>query len=708
MRILSVVSIKAYSRYGYDYLSKIVLRRADFQEHKIAKKDFKNLYPSDFEDLNLLLLQGHLDHLPGFDKCMLSTAVKLWIRQRHDYTIIESPREVVFPVNNNERKIMKFKEIYKFSDGTLTRILEALDYRVKEFKIKRLNPGNSDVYSLEDPTLLLEILSRRFFLRLNLPDHKSVLTGSGGSSKDGDGDTSFQWTVWYTVLAVCQGSILFWRFVRVVHCASGLSFPTAVYLIRQRFISSGLSFSVVVCLTSRGKRSWRVHTSAIDEGPFKMGRCRDEIATGTDGPYLGPERDRVVADLSQAEKDRLRADIRATNILLQGSELTKDDRESQLYDEFKHFGQHKGENIHDCYVRGLKESNHDQLYAYLKQHELHANENKMLMERLNQHTHDLLALVSNVSSYQYPSSSSVPPQPSYTLPVTYQPQFIDNTQLDTGFSPTDELLDNLTKQVAFLAQQYKTQFPQTNNQLRTSSNTRNQATVQNGRVVEMGRGAQYRAGIANAGQGKPIKYYNYNGMGHIARNCTQPKRPRNSDYFKEKMLLMQAQENGVDLDAEQLLFLAGGQTNTFDDEVDEGPVQDMAQNEDNIFQADQCDAFDSDVDEAPTTHTMFMANLSSADPVYDETGPSYDFDTLSEVQDHDNCLDNLNKSHEEHEMHNVVQQNDVVDSDTEYMSNSNIISYEQYLQDNEDQVVHSDVSSVPNDAIMIITNDIYE
>ncbi|GKB61502.1 hypothetical protein Tco_0917688 [Tanacetum coccineum] len=80
MRILSVVRIKAYSRYGYDYLSEIVLRRADHQEHKIAEKDFKNLYPSDFEDLKLLLLQGYLDHLSGSDKRMLSTAVKLWTR----------------------------------------------------------------------------------------------------------------------------------------------------------------------------------------------------------------------------------------------------------------------------------------------------------------------------------------------------------------------------------------------------------------------------------------------------------------------------------------------------------------------------------------------------------------------------------------------------------------------------------------------------
>ncbi|GJQ98405.1 hypothetical protein Tco_0009544 [Tanacetum coccineum] len=39
--------------------------------------------------------------------------------------------------------------------------------------------GDSDVHTLEDLTLILEILSRRFFLRLNLPDHRSVLTGSG-------------------------------------------------------------------------------------------------------------------------------------------------------------------------------------------------------------------------------------------------------------------------------------------------------------------------------------------------------------------------------------------------------------------------------------------------------------------------------------------------------------------------------------------------
>nr|GEX30740.1 hypothetical protein [Tanacetum cinerariifolium] len=191
-----------------------------------------------------------------------------------------------------------------------------------------------------------------------------------------------------------------------------------------------------------------------------------------------------------------------------------------------------------------------------------------------------------------------------------------------------------------------------------------------GNVDAGNRGAQNKVGNINVGQGKPIKCYNCNGIYHIVRNCNQPKRPQNSDYFKEKMLMMQAQENRVDLDKEQLLFLAGGQTNTFDDDVDEGP-------------ANQCDAFNYDVDEAPTAQTMCMANLSSVAPVYDEACLSYDSDTLSEVPNHDNFLDDVNESLKEHETQNDVQPNDIIDSDTEYTSNSNRISYEQYVQHNE-------------------------
>ncbi|GKG06200.1 hypothetical protein Tco_0326286, partial [Tanacetum coccineum] len=68
------------------------------------------------------------------------------------------------------------------------------------------------------------------------------------------------------------------------------------------------------------------------------GSVSDVIAGGTEGAVQqGPVRARVLNDLSAEEKERYIVDIRATNILLQGSELTKDDRESQLYDEFEHF-----------------------------------------------------------------------------------------------------------------------------------------------------------------------------------------------------------------------------------------------------------------------------------------------------------------------------------------------------------------------------------
>nr|GFC32796.1 retrovirus-related Pol polyprotein from transposon TNT 1-94 [Tanacetum cinerariifolium] len=142
------------------------------------------------------------------------------------------------------------------------------------------------------------------------------------------------------------------------------------------------------------------------------------------------------------------------------------------------------------------------------------------------------------------------------------------------------------------------------------------------------------------------------------------------------MLLMQAQENRVALDKEQLLFLASKQDNAIDEDVDEQHVQDLALNVDNVFQADDCDAFDFDVDEAPTAQTMFMANLSSADLVYDEVGPSYDLDILSEVHDHDHYQDVVCKHHEEHEMHDNVQLNHVVDSYADYTSDSNLTLYD--------------------------------
>ncbi|GJV78216.1 hypothetical protein Tco_1509800, partial [Tanacetum coccineum] len=99
-----------------------------------------------------------------------------------------------------------------------------------------------------------------------------------------------------------------------------------------------------------------------------------------------------------------------------------------------------------------------------------------------------------------------------------------------------------------------------------------------------------------------------------------------------------------------------------------------------------------------------MANLSSADPVYDEAGPSYDLDVLSEVQDHDHYQDVIYDHDDEHEMHDDVQPNHVVYSHADYTIDSNMTPYDQYVKDNAVPVVQNNASMVPNDAYVMIDN----
>ncbi|GJY89770.1 hypothetical protein Tco_0504966 [Tanacetum coccineum] len=147
-------------------------------------------------------------------------------------------------------------------------------------------------------------------------------------------------------------------------------------------------------------------------------------------------------------------------------------------------------------------------------------------------------------------------------------------------------------------------------------------------------------------------------------------------------VLMNAHENGVVLDEEQLLFLAGEQVTNFDDDVD-----DLALNVDHVFEADQCDAFDSDVDEGPTTQTMFMANLTS-----EEAGASYDSNIPSEVQDHEydsDCEISSRSTRDARTMYNIIST--VVDSDAGSTSDSNIILYDQVSKiDEQMRIIISD------------------
>ncbi|GJT17090.1 integrase, catalytic region, zinc finger, CCHC-type containing protein [Tanacetum coccineum] len=151
-------------------------KHTDYKEYKISEKDFKNLHPNDFEDLYLLNIQDKLNHLSKSDKIHLHTAVNMWIRNlvirnrvgdlqlriksyktklnlkrpnwdatdyffKEDYTIVPKPRAVIYRDRNNQRKLMRLNEIHKFSDGTLTRVMEKLDHMVKDFHLFEYNKG---------------------------------------------------------------------------------------------------------------------------------------------------------------------------------------------------------------------------------------------------------------------------------------------------------------------------------------------------------------------------------------------------------------------------------------------------------------------------------------------------------------------------------------------------------------------------------------
>ncbi|GJY72241.1 retrovirus-related pol polyprotein from transposon TNT 1-94 [Tanacetum coccineum] len=199
------------------------------------------------------------------------------------------------------------------------------------------------------------------------------------------------------------------------------------------------------------------------------------------------------------------------------------------------------------------------------------------------------------------------------------------------FSPKDDLIACLNKAMAFLMDVASSRFPTTNNQLRTSSNPRNQATIQDGRVTVQ--------------QTRVVKCYNCQGEGHMARQCTQLKRPRNATWYKEKALLAEAQEAGQILDEEQLAFLA-----------DPGILADQAQTiipHNAAFHTEDLDTYDSDYDDLSTAQADF------------EQSPVMDF------------------------------------IDNEISSDRNIIPYSQYLQETQQTTVQDTNLQAQQDSMIL-------
>nr|GEU47408.1 hypothetical protein [Tanacetum cinerariifolium] len=429
----------------------------------------------------------------------------------------------------------------------------------------------------------------------------------------------------------------------------------------------------------------------------------------------GVTRTKNYSELSVVEATQADCDVKATNIILQGlppevyalvsnhriakklweriqllmqgTSLTKQEKECKLYDEFDKFAYKKGETLRDFYlrsslllndmniynvkleqfqvntkflytiprewskfmkdvklVRDLHTTNIDQLHAYLGQHEFHANESSQYRSPYQSSTPLSVTYLSN--DYQssvhhniYSTPSSIP-QMKYAPTVTQQQQQSEFPQLDSGltflvFKQGDDPIDAINHMMSLLSVVVTSRFPTTNNQLRNSSNPRQQDTINDGRVT------------VQPVHGRQI----YFDMG-TSRTYTPAASGSNSG--KQKI----AQANGQILHEEELAFLA-------DPRILEGQATQTVITHNATYQADVLNAYDSDCDELNTAKVSLMPNLSH-----------YGSDALAES--------------------NVVNQ-----SKTEITGDSNIIPYSQYVIESQQAAVQNSKTSIQQDALIL-------
>ncbi|GJY97076.1 integrase, catalytic region, zinc finger, CCHC-type containing protein [Tanacetum coccineum] len=196
--------------------------------------------------------------------------------------------------------------------------------------------------------------------------------------------------------------------------------------------------------------------------------------------------------------------------------------------------------------------------------------------------------------------------------------------MDSGFavpifSPGDDPIACLNKAMDFL-----------------TAVASSRVTVQQvqGRQGQSYSGTGYSSEGNNAsGQKRVVKCYNCQGEGHMARQCTQcdnrdlssdngkewriacnatsiagcdtqPKKPRNATWYKEKAMLAKARVAGQILDEEQLAFLT-------DLGVSDGQaIQTIIPNT-AAFQTEDLDTYDSDCNDISNAQAVLMANISN-------------------------------------------------------------------------------------------------
>nr|GEW99460.1 hypothetical protein [Tanacetum cinerariifolium] len=245
----------------------------------------------------------------------------------------------------------------------------------------------------------------------------------------------------------------------------------------------------------------------------------------------------------------------------------------------------------------LDEVSYHKLFDILKQYQKEVNE--LRAERLARNANPL-ALVATAQANQdpyyqtsksyksyTPSSKPSIPTRSYTTtrhkgkeiakPITPPSKTASEKDSDPEQAQRDK---DIQKNLALIAKYFKKIYKPTNNNLRTTSNSRNKnvdTTLRykndnqsgqfgNQRTVNVG-GARENVGSLVVQQ-SGIQCFNYKEFGHFAKECRKPKRVKDSTYHKEKVLLCKKTDQGVPLQAEQYDWLA-----ETDEEIDEQELE---------------------------------------------------------------------------------------------------------------------------------------
>nr|GFA85294.1 hypothetical protein [Tanacetum cinerariifolium] len=204
---------------------------------------------------------------------------------------------------------------------------------------------------------------------------------------------------------------------------------------------------------------------------------------------------------------------------------------------------------------------------------------------------------------------------------------------------------------------------------------------QNSMIASMSR--QYTSGPSGtSGKQRVIICYNCKGEGNMSKQCTKPKWKRDEAWFKDKLLLVQAQVNGQVLHEEEFEFLA-------DPRIAETQSTQYVITNNAAYQAYDLDAYDSNCHEINSATIALMANLSH-----------YGYDNLAEVHNQDNMTNNV--IYQDVQATLTSEQSNILNqSEAEITTDSNIISYSQYMNESQYTTVQNSSSPAQQDDLIL-------